>query len=249
MSWQWRENMMPLWKKSGNSCNADVSMHNSSRKQLMHNRSTKWVHPIRMQPHLRHQRPNPSKTGRRKESSTGNAVTAAYIDINGWNAGNGCEKKHNLNPPARSKNNHPKPPRTQTIDPNITQSSCIKFAERWDTLPETVTTGTRPRQFTKVFRILNSQRKKTNNSEGTLDKTTTESTQPVSCPTLLTTKLTTMKKWNNTMTRRTQKTSKATSSKSTKQKCAPKSTTTDYYSKTNNNSNLHWLAVPSFNLY
>ena len=73
----------------------------------------------------------------------------------------------------------PLAPRTQTIDPNITQSSCIKFAERWDTLPETVTTGTRPRQLTKVFRIPNSQRKKINNSEGTLDKTTTESTQPM----------------------------------------------------------------------
>ena len=43
-----------------------------------------------------------------------------------------------------------------------------------------------------------------NNSEGTLDKTTTESTKPMSCPTLPTMKLTTMKKWYDTMTWRTQ---------------------------------------------
>ena len=140
--------------------------------------------PHPMQPHLRHQPPNPNKTGRRKQSSTGNAVIAAYTDTSGRNAENGCEMKHKPNPPAKKHSNQLKLPRTQTIDPSITQNLCVKFAERWDTLLEAVTTGTRPPQYTEVFRIPNSPQKKINNSEGTLDRTTTGYTPPKSCPTL-----------------------------------------------------------------
>ena len=106
----------------------------------------------------------PQQTVRRKESSTGSAVTAAYMDTSGWNAGNDCEKKYKLNPPVKNNCNQPKLPRTHTT--SITQNFCVKFAERWVTLPETVITGTRQPQRTKVFRIPNSQRKKIDISEG-----------------------------------------------------------------------------------
>ena len=109
----------------------------------------------------------PQQKKETKKSSTGNAITAAYMDISGWNAGNGCERKHKLNLRARHHSNQPKLPGTQTKDTNTTQNSCVKFVERWDTLPETVTTGTQPRQLTKKFRVPNCQQKKTNNSEGT----------------------------------------------------------------------------------
>ena len=99
----------------------------------------------------------PQKTGRQKESSTANAVTAAYADTSEWNAEDGCERKHKLNPPAKNYSSQPKLPRTQTTDPSITQNLGVKFAVRWDTLLETVTTGTRLPQHTEVFRIPNSQ--------------------------------------------------------------------------------------------
>ena len=137
-----------------------------------------------MQPHLRHQPPNLNKPERRRESSTGNAVIAAYTDTSGRNAENGCEKKRKPKPPTKKPSNQIQLPRTQTIDPSSFQNLCAKSAERWDTLPETVTTVTRPPQHTEVFRTPNNPQKKTNISEGTLDKTTTEYAPPMSCPTL-----------------------------------------------------------------
>ena len=157
------------------------------------------------------------------------------MDTSGWNAGNACEKKHKPNPPVKNHSNQPKLPRTQTRGPSITQNLCVKFAERWDTLLGIVITGTRPPQHTEVFRIPNSQRKKIDNSERTLDKTTMGHTTPMSCLTLPRTWPTTTTKWNDMMTWRTQKAYKATSSKFTTRKCAPRSTTTDYYTKTTNN--------------
>ena len=99
-----------------------------------------------------------------------------------------CRKRLREEAQAKTANQNPSNqiqlPRTQTIDPSSTQNLCAKSAERWDTLPETVTTGTGPPQQTEVFRTPNNPQKKTNISKGTLDKTTTEYAPPMSCPTL-----------------------------------------------------------------
>ena len=90
------------------------------------------------------------------------------VDTSGRNAENGCEKKRKPKPPTKIPSNQIQLRRIQTTDPSSTQNSCAKSAEKWDTLPETVTTGTRPPQHTEAFRTPNNQQKKTNNSEGTL---------------------------------------------------------------------------------
>ena len=79
-----------------------------------------------------------------------------------------------------------------------------KFAERWDTQTETVTTGTRLRPHTEASRFI-IQRRKTSSSEGTSIRSTIESTMLMSCPTQHTQKMTIPDKPKDMMTWKIQK--------------------------------------------
>ena len=157
------------------------------------------------------------------------------LDTSGLNAESASEKKRITKQPITTNNSQPNQITPRTSIPNTTPNSCAKSVAKWDTPPGTATTEIRRRQPTAASRILSSQQRRTNNSEKTSGRPTTEYTLSMNCPTRPTMKPTMLRKWNDTMTWRTQKTSKATSSKFTNQKCAPSSLPADYYSKTTNN--------------
>ena len=117
-----------------------------------------------------------------------------------------AESRKRLREEAQAKPTNQKPQQTVQLnqvtktDLNTTQNSFAKFVARWKAQSETVITGIRPHQRTEASRILNSQRRKTNSSEGTFDRQTKGSTKQTSCATPPTTKLTILRKWNDTMT-------------------------------------------------
>ena len=112
-------------------------------------------------------------TGKQRESWMDKAVTASYMGTKRRSVRNASDKKHRQNPQTRNNNRQPNRTRPKKTVLNTSQNSFVNFVARWDTQPETVITEIRPHQPTKTSRILNSQRKKTNSSEGLFDRPTT----------------------------------------------------------------------------
>ena len=236
--------MTPPWKKSGRSFNADAQLlPNTTNAQPFNQMSAP-------QPNAATPQTSTAQPQQKKETKKKFDGQCHHCGIHGhkWVE---CRKRLREEAQAKPSSQTPQQPTQATRNPDNRQKYnsklvCQICGKVGHTARDCYHRNTTTSAYKKVPCTKLSTEK---NKQFRRDKTTTGSTTPMSSTTLPTTSLMKMEKWNNTMTCRPQKTSKATSSKSTKQKCAPKSKTTDYYSKTTNNSKLHGVAVPSFNLY